>query len=102
MKMTTVDREIFTLKIICAKKFRVDKFSRFRLILEIFCVKCFICMLNFHGWSQLRNYFNSVIFPIYSIKISGTTILVLLANLRPPLKCRNKEIYNYKNYCKAH
>ena len=32
----TVDREIFALKIIHMKIFRVDKFSRFRLIREIF------------------------------------------------------------------
>ena len=32
----TVDREIFALKIIRVKIFRVDKFSRFRLIREIF------------------------------------------------------------------
>ena len=32
----TVDREIFTLKIIRLKNFRVDKFSRFRSIHEIF------------------------------------------------------------------
>ena len=33
---TTVDREIFALKIIRVKIFRVDKFSRFRSIREIF------------------------------------------------------------------
>ena len=32
----TVDREIFTLKIVCIKNFRVDKFSWFRSIHEIF------------------------------------------------------------------
>ena len=32
----TVDWEIFTLKIICVKNFRVIKFSRFRLIREFF------------------------------------------------------------------
>jgi len=32
----TVDRKIFTLKIICIKKFRVVKFSRFRSIHKIF------------------------------------------------------------------
>ena len=53
------------LKIICIKNFHVDKFSRFRSILDIFCIKCFIRVLNFRGWSQLRNYFNSEIFPIY-------------------------------------
>ena len=31
---STVEREIFTLKIICVKIFCVDKFSRFRSILE--------------------------------------------------------------------
>ena len=34
--LTTVDREIFTLKIIRVKNFRVVKFSRFRSIREIF------------------------------------------------------------------
>ena len=33
---STVDREIFALKIIRVKIFRVDKFSRFRSICEIF------------------------------------------------------------------
>ena len=33
---TTVDREIFALKIIRVKIFRVDKFSRFRSIREFF------------------------------------------------------------------
>ena len=32
----TVDREIFTIKIICMKNFRDVKFSRFRLIHESF------------------------------------------------------------------
>ena len=31
-------------------------------------VNVFICMLNFCGWSQLQNYFNSEIFPICTIK----------------------------------
>ena len=35
---TTVDREIFTLKIICVKNFRVVKFSRFRSIHEILTI----------------------------------------------------------------
>ena len=34
--MSTVDREIFTLKIICVKNFRGVKFSRFHSIREIF------------------------------------------------------------------
>ena len=34
--LSTVDREIFALKIIRVKIFRVDKFSRFRSIREIF------------------------------------------------------------------
>ena len=36
LKRYTVDREIFALKIIRVKIFRVDKFSRFRSIREIF------------------------------------------------------------------
>ena len=35
-RQTTVDREIFALKIIRVKIFRVDKFSQFRSIREIF------------------------------------------------------------------
>ena len=31
-------------------------------------VNVFICMLNYCGWSQLQNYFNSEIFPICTIK----------------------------------
>ena len=34
-------------------------------------VSVFICMLNLHGWSQARNYFNSEIFPIYSSRKSS-------------------------------
>ena len=63
----TVDREIFTLKIIRIKSFRVDKFSRFCSILEIFLRKMFIRVLNFCSWSQPWNYFNSEIFPIYGM-----------------------------------
>ena len=56
----TIDWEFFTLKIICTKNVRVDKFSWFYSILEIFLRKlCFIRVLNFRAWSQLRNYFNS-------------------------------------------
>ena len=36
INLNTVDREIFALKIIPVKIFRVDKFSRFRSIREIF------------------------------------------------------------------
>ena len=67
----TMDWEIFTLKIIRVKIFRVDKFSRFRSILEIFLRKCFIHVLNFCGWSQPQNYFNSEIFLIYSTSIDN-------------------------------
>ena len=35
-KVCTIDREIFTLKIICVKNFHVNKFSWFRSICEIF------------------------------------------------------------------
>ena len=43
----TVHWEIFTLKIICVKNFRVDKFSRFRSILEIFLRKMFYSRVQF-------------------------------------------------------
>ena len=59
-QVNTVDREIFTLKIICVINFRVDKCSQFHSIIEIFCVNCFIRVLF-----QPQNYFNSEIFPIY-------------------------------------
>ena len=36
-QLCTVDWEIFMLKIICVKNFRIVKFSRFRSIREIFC-----------------------------------------------------------------
>ena len=39
--LATVDREIFMLKIIRVKNFRVDKFLRFRSILEIVLCKMF-------------------------------------------------------------
>ena len=45
--MSTVDRDIFTLKIIRVKNFCVDKFSRFRLILEIFLRKLFYSRVKF-------------------------------------------------------
>ena len=45
----TVDREIFTLKIIRVKNFRVDKFSRLRPILEIFQLKIFYSRVKFSG-----------------------------------------------------
>ena len=57
----------FMLKIIRVENIRVDKFLWFHLILEIFCVKCFICVLNFRSWSQPQNYFNSEIYPIYGM-----------------------------------
>ena len=43
----TIDREIFTLKIICAKNFRVDKFLRFGSIIEIFWSKLFHSRVKF-------------------------------------------------------
>ena len=43
----TVDREIFMLKIIRIKNFRVDKFSWFRSILEIFLRKMFYSRVKF-------------------------------------------------------
>ena len=61
MVLVTVDREILTLKIICVKNFRVDKFLRIRSILEIFLHKMFYSRVK----SQPQNYFNSDIFPIY-------------------------------------
>ena len=44
---TTVDREIFMLKIIRVKNFSVDKFSQFRSILEIFLRKMFCLHVKF-------------------------------------------------------
>ena len=45
--LSTVDWEIFTLKIIRVKNFCVDKFSRFRLILEIFLHTMFYSRVKF-------------------------------------------------------
>ena len=53
----TVDREIFTLKIIRAKIFVLINFHGSVQSSKFFCVKCFIRVLNFHSWSQPRNYF---------------------------------------------
>ena len=30
-------------------------------------INVFICVLNFRGWSQLRNYFNSEIWYVYTL-----------------------------------
>ena len=38
---------------------------RARLFVDHRCVNVFIRVLNFRGWSQPRNYFNSEIFPTY-------------------------------------
>ena len=64
------------------KNFRVDKFSWFRSILEIFCVNCFIRVLNFRGRPQARNYFNSEICPIYGIKVFRFKILYICASTK--------------------
>ena len=37
------------------------------LFVDHCCVQVFIRVLNFHGWSQPRNYFNSEIFLIYGM-----------------------------------
>ena len=58
----TLDGEIFSLKIICVQMFVLINFRSFIWSSKFFCVICFIRVLNFHGWSQLRNYFNSEIF----------------------------------------
>ena len=49
------------------KKFCVDKFSWFCSILKIFLCKMFYSRLNFRSWSELWNYFNGEIFPIYGV-----------------------------------
>ena len=59
----TVVQEIFTLKIICVKKFRVDKFLRSIQSSKFFLVKCFICMLNF---PNLR-YYQRLIFIVTTV-----------------------------------
>ena len=38
----------------------------------------FICVLNFHGWSQLRNFYNSEIFPIYGVLRSEPSLYWIL------------------------
>ena len=47
LKTGTVDREIFMLKIIHVKNFRVDKFLQFHSILEIFLRKMFYLHVKF-------------------------------------------------------
>ena len=56
----TVDREIFILKIIRVKNFRVDKFSWFRSIFEIFLRKMFYSCVKF---SQLVSTVKLFYFP---------------------------------------
>ena len=41
--------------------------SRTLIFVDHCCVNVFIHVLNFRGWSQPRNYFNSEIFPIYGM-----------------------------------
>ena len=39
-------------------------------------VNVFVRVLNFRSWSQQKNYFNSAIFPIYSISVLNESYLV--------------------------
>ena len=40
--------------------------ARTQLLVDYPCVNAFIHVLNFRGRSQLRNYFNSEVFPIHN------------------------------------
>ena len=58
---------------------------RARLFVDHRCVNVFIRVFNFRGWSQLRNYFNSEIFLIYStvpclahVGLSSRTVRVVV------------------------
>ena len=60
---TSVDREIFTLKIICTKKFGVDKFSQFvrsaKFVVTVDGYKMNKCLECFLVFSQLPRYQDS-------------------------------------------
>ena len=55
---------------------------------KFFCVKCFIRALNFRGWSQLRNYFNSEIFPIYGSLMKEYPLASPIPPPPPTLECK--------------
>ena len=61
--LSTVDREIFTLKIILTKNFHADKFSRFRSILEYFLCKMFYSRVKFSRLVSTTKLFQQRNFP---------------------------------------
>ena len=44
------------------------------------CVTVFIRVLNFRGWSQPQNHFNSEIFPVYSMDYLLQTVASRLSS----------------------
>ena len=68
---------------------------------KFFCVKC---VLNFRGWSQPRNYFNSEIFPIYGTQewgrpeMGAASVVVMLA-ISPVKVPQMKSITFYCRRC---
>ena len=77
------------------------------LFIDHCCVHVFIRMLNFHGRSQPRNYFNSEIFPIYGIWDLCTLVRFSfrMHTDRPPSCCEyitittSEEVYLENHYC---
>ena len=47
---------------------------------DLCCVTVFICVLNFCGWSQPQNHFNSEIFPVYNIDYLLQTVASRLSS----------------------
>ena len=64
--MSTVGREIFTLKIIHVKNFRVVKFSWFCSIHRSSLRDFIFCVFNFRGWSRRKI--------IFTVKFSRSTV----------------------------
>ena len=57
------------LKIVLVKNFRVDKFSRFRFILEIFLRKMFYSRVKYLRLVSTVKLFNNEIFLIYGMSL---------------------------------
>ena len=75
---TSVDREIFTLKIICTKKFGVDKFSQFvrsaKFVVTVDGYKMNKCLECFLVFSQLPRYRESQLSLVITLWLSGVVV----------------------------
>ena len=76
------------------KTFHVDKFS----VRSSNFIKCFIRMLNFCGWSQPWNYFNSENFPIYGILLFYMYIVSVIHGCECDLGITEDVHYNRQQY----